>query len=295
MKAIKLASIFAVSAVAAAVSTTTIAAEPVFSGNAGISHTFGATKDTLSGTEDAEIEIAIDTGVVYLEIEFGVGTGGESVTTGLEKAYVTQGALQFGRFDGTLAENGYLGVNEIGGLDLVSNSDTDDTGVRYALSDELSVSIEGTQANGVADVDSEIGMALSYVADLGAGTFGISGGSVGESSVVNVGYAMDLGGSTLAVAYAAGDQVDTDSKSGDYKEVLEVTNASISLQMTPTDATTLNIEYASNTSEEEGGVETDADGFYVYASYTAGDLDYYVEHYGADFDDYTEVGVNASF
>ena len=288
MKAIKLASIFAVSAVAAAVSTTTFAAEPVFSGTAGISYTSGATTNTLSGTDDAEIEIAIDTGVVYMEIEFGVGATGETVTTGLEKAYVTQGAVQFGRFDGTLADGAFLGVNENGGIDLNSNSDTDDTGVRYALSDELSISLEGTQAGG-ADVDSEIGGAISYVADMGAGTFGVSGGSVGESNVVTVGYSMDVAGTTFAAAYASGEQ--WDSTNG----VLEKTSMAVSAEMTPTDATSLNIEYASNTSETTAGVETDTDGLYVYGDYTSGDLTYYVEYYSKDFGDTTEVGVNASF
>ncbi|KZM44422.1 hypothetical protein OA92_07145 [Marinomonas sp. SBI22] len=294
MKAIKLASIFAVSAVAAAVSTTTIAAEPVFSGTAGVSFTSGASKDDVSGTDDAEIEIAIDTGVVYMEVEFSV-TDTETVTTGLEKAYVTQGAVQFGRFDGTLADAGFLGIAENSAIDLVSNSDTDDTGIRYSISDELTVSIEATQANGVADASSEVGMALSYVADMGPGTFGISGGSVGESNAVNAGYSMDLGGATVAVAYAVGEQVDTDSSSTTYQQVLDKTSAALSVEMTPSDATTLNIEYTSNTSETIANVETDKDGFYVYGDYTAGDLTYYVEYYSKDFGDTTEIGVNASF
>jgi len=293
MKAIKLASIFAVSAIAAAVSTTTYAAEPVFSGTAGVSFTSGASSDDLSGTDDAEIEIAIDTGVVYMELEFSVGDT-ETVTTGLEKAYVTQGAVQFGRFDGTLADGAFLGVNENAGLDLNSNSDTDDTGIRYAVSDELSVSIEATQAgvtNG-ADASSEIGFAASYVMDMGAGSLGLSGGSVGESTVMTVGYSMDVAGTTFAAAYATGEQYNTTAGS---VGVEDKTSMGLSVIMAPTDATSLSVEYASNTSETAAGVETDTDGLYVYGDYTAGDLTYYVEYYSKDFGDTTELGVNASF
>jgi hypothetical protein len=291
MKAIKLASIFAVSAVAAAVSTTTIAAEPVFSGEAGIYYkSYGdsvSTEDVSSGTDKAELELAIDTGVVYIELEIaGDDNSDETAKLGIEKAYVTQGAVQFGRFDGTLSDAAALGVNENSGVQVYDNTDTDDTGVRYSISDELTVALEATEATSTEA--SEIGMTLSYIADLGAGEFGVSGGAVGDSNAVNVGYAMDIGSTTLAVSYGAGENDNAGA-------VTDETSAAISAQMSPTDATTLNIEYASNTSETAAGVETDKKGLYVYASYTGGDLEYYVEHYGEDFGDYTEVGVKSSF
>jgi hypothetical protein len=291
MKAIKLASIFAVSAVAAAVSTTTIAAEPVFSGQAGVYYkTYGdsvSTQDVASGTDVAELELAIDTGVVYLEFEMaGDANADETVNFGMEKAYVTQGAVQFGRFDGTLSDAAALGVNENSGVQVFDNSDTDDTAIRYSLTDELTVAVEATQATSTEA--SEVGMTLSYIADLGAGEVGVSGGAVGDSNALNLGYSMDIGSTTLAVSYGSGEN-DTSGA------VTDETSAAISAQMTPTDATTLNIEYASNTSETAAGVETDKKGLYVYASYTAGDLEYYVEHYGEDFGDSSEFGVKASF
>ena len=307
MKAIKLASIFAVSAVAAAVSTTTIAAEPVFSGTAAISYTTYGDEDKnkaddMSGIEGSELEIAIDTGVVYIEIEFGGDPqSDETANVGIEKVYATQGALQFGRFDGTLSDAAALGVNENSGIDIIDTTDTDDTAIRYSISDELTVAIEatesvdGTTAKAATStslaveasdpVDSEVGVTLSYIADVGAGTFGISGGAVGDSDVVNVGYSMDVGGTTFAVTYGTGE-----TGAG-----LEEDAAAVSVEMSPTDATTLNVEYTSYDSETTSGTKSEKDGLYVYASYTAGDLEYYVEHYGKEWGDSTEVGVQASF
>jgi|GEM_PF-1123146 len=309
MKAIKLASIFAVSAVAAAVSTTTIAAEPVFSGTAGVSYLIkgehndaDSRADTFSGTEDAELELAIDTGVVYLEIEMGGDANSdETINIGLEKAYVTQGAVQFGRFDGTLSDAAALGVNENSGVQLFSTTDTDDTGIRYSVSDELTVAIEASEAaelgNAANDhTNSDVGMALSFIADMGPGTFGFSGGALGDASAINVGYSMDVGSTTLAVSYGDGEKY-TKGSSTALGVISDETSAAISAQLTPTDATTLNIEYVKNTSQSQvaGSTETETTGFYVYASYTAGDLDYYVEHYTNEVGDTTEIGVNASF
>ncbi|EAQ63815.1 hypothetical protein MED121_05493 [Marinomonas sp. MED121] len=307
MKAIKLASIFAVSAVAAAVSTTTFAAEPVFSGEAGVSYTVYGDEDenaadTASGTDPAELELAIDTGVVYIEIEMaGDANSDETVNIGLEKAYVTQGAVQFGRFDGTLSDAAALGVNENSGIDIIDTTDTDDTAIRYSITDELTVAIEATEGQDGTDeeaatdtslaveasdaIDSEVGVTLSYIADLGAGTFGISGGSVGDANAINVGYSMDVGSTTFAVTYGT----------GETGAELEEEAVAVSVEMTPTDATTLNIEYTSYESETDGVVDEELDGLYVYASYTAGDLEYYVEHYGKDWGDSTAVGAKASF
>jgi hypothetical protein len=288
MKAIKLASIFEVSAVAAAVSTTTIAAEPVFSGTAGVSYlSYGdsvTTKDVASGTDAAELELAIDTGVVYLEFEMaGDSNSDETVNFGMEKAYVTQGAVQFGRFDGTLSDAAALGVNENSGIDLIDGTDTDDTGIRYSITDELTVSVEATEATSTSH--SAVGAAFSYVADLGPGTFGISAGATGDADAANIGYSMDIGSTTLAVTYGT----------GETGAELEEDAVAVSVEMTPTDATTLNIEYTSYESETAANVKTEKDGVYVYASYTAGDLEYYVEHYSEEWGDTVEVGVTASF
>ncbi|MCW8355389.1 hypothetical protein N5P32_05580, partial [Marinomonas pontica] len=130
MKAIKLASVFAVSAVAAAVSTATFAADAIITGNAGIEY---VTNDNgtseLSGTNEGELELQIDTGIVYAELEFatngGTAEAGEGVDIGLEKLYVKQGAVSFGRFDGTVATGSFMGMDEYyGGVDLSTSGDT---------------------------------------------------------------------------------------------------------------------------------------------------------------------------
>jgi len=287
MKAIKLASVFAVSAVAAAVSTSTFAAEPVFSGKAGIEYTsyYGDSKndnDLLDGTDLGEIELSIDTGVVYAEIEIAGTNNDENPDIGIEKLYVKQGALSFGRFDGSVAAKAFMGMDEIGytGLDLrTADGDTDNTGVRYAVAPGLTVAIEATNND---NDDSEIGGAIAYIADMGGMKLGISGGVLGDANAVNVGAQFDAGPATLSLNYGVGER-ENFSTTTDHEE------AGFGVEFAATEALTLTLQYANE-------LETEVDGTYFIAEYEAGDLTYYFENYNGEIDDEKNiVGVTASF
>ena len=290
MKAIKLASVFAVSAVAAAVSTTTFAADAIITGEAGVeyvSYGSGEGNDAADGTNLSELELHVDTGVVYAELEIaGTGTD-EDVDIGLEKIYVKQGAVSFGRFDGTVATGSFFGMDEIyGGVDLVTgSSDTDSTGVRYKVTPELTVALEATRPAGTED--SEGGFAASYVKDFGAFKAGISGGSVGDANAVNVGLQSVSGPATVSLNYGVGEK-----GTGTTTDREQLT---ASVAFAATDALTLTLEFSSE-------LEQEIDGTYFVAEYAAGDLTYYVENYAGDLTDATNgdgnrtiVGVKSVF
>jgi hypothetical protein len=285
MKAIKLASVFAVSAVAAAVSTATFAADAIITGNAGIEYvTNDNGTDELSGTNEGELELQIDTGIVYAELEFatngGTAEAGEGVDIGLEKLYVKQGAVSFGRFDGTVATGSFMGMDEYyGGVDLVTSGDTDSTGVRYMVSPELTVALEATAASGTED--GEVGLAASYVADLGGFKAGISGGAVGDANAVNVGVQTVAGPATLSLNYGSG----ASGVTGDTD--VELMTASVAYAAS--EALTLTLEFSSD-------MEAENDGTYFVGEYAAGDLVYYVKNYAGDLgSELTKVGVKANF
>ncbi|MBJ7551300.1 hypothetical protein [Marinomonas ostreistagni] len=288
MKAIKLASVFAVSAVAAAVSTSTFAAEPVFSGTAGVEYTsyYGdssATGDLADGTDIGELELSVDTGVVYAEIEVATTGADEATTVGFEKLYVKQGAVSFGRFDGSVAAGAFMGMDEIGytGVDLrTEDGDTDNTGVRYSVAPGLTVALEATN-NDVGD--SEVGGAISYVADLGAAKVGISGGVLGDANAVNVGAQFNAGPATFSVNYGVGER-QTATGTTDHEE------AGVGIEFAATDALTLTLQYANE-------LEQEIDGTYFIAAYAAGDLTYYFENYNGENAgmEANIVGVKASF
>ena len=291
MKAIKLASVFAVSAVAAAVSTSTFAAEPVFSGTAGIEYTsyYGDSKakgDLADGTDIGEIEISVDTGVVYAELEIAGTDDDENVDIGLEKLYVKQGAVSFGRFDGSVAAGAFMGMDEIGytGLDLrTEQGDTDNTGVRYAVAPGLKVALEAT--SNTATEDSEVGVALSYVADLEGVKLGISGGVLEDSNSVNVGAQFNAGPATVSVNYGVGERWDKDNSVW-----IDAEEAGFGVEFAATEALTLTLQYANE-------LEADEDGTYFIAAYKAGDLTYYFENYNGEYAgmEANIVGVKASF
>ncbi|MCZ2723219.1 hypothetical protein O1D97_16765 [Marinomonas sp. 15G1-11] len=273
MKAIKLASIFAVSAVAAAVSTTTFAAEAVFSGEAGIEYTsyYGNAKgvsDLADGTDNGEVELVVDTGVVYAEIEIAANGADEGTTIGMEKLYVKQGAVSFGRFDGTVATGAFMGMDEIhGGVDLrTAAGDTDNTGVRYVVAPGLTVALEATTST--ATDDSDVGVAASYVADLGGFKAGISAGSIGDANSVNLGFQVDAGAATISANYGTGEQ--------GTGTTTDVSEAGMSVAFAASDALTLTLEYAKDL---EGAKN---DGTYFVAEYTVGDLTYSFKNYNGD-------------
>ncbi|TDR15806.1 hypothetical protein [Marinomonas communis] len=286
MKAIKLASVFAVSAVAAAVSTSTFAAEPVFSGEAGVEYTsyYGnakANNDLADGTDIGELELSIDTGVVYAEIEVATTGVDEATKIGFEKLYVKQGAVSFGRFDGSVSTGAFFGMDEIhGGVDLkTGDGDTDNTGVRYKVAPGLTVALEATNND---NDDSDVGAAISYVADLEGVKLGISGGAIGDANSVNVGAQFNAGMATISANYGVGE-----TGTGTTTDVQE---AGLSIELAATEALTLTLEYAKDL---EGAKD---DGTYFIAAYKSGDLTYYFENYNGDLTtEQNIVGVKASF
>lgn len=272
MKAIKLASVFAVTAVAAAISTATFAADAIITGEAGVEYTTysGESKDTpdlADGTDLGELELHVDTGIVYAELEFATTGANEATKIGMEKLYVKQGAVSFGRFDGTVATGSFMGMDELfGGVDLVTAaSDTDNTGIRYKVTPELTVALEATESTSTED--SDIGIAASYVMDFGGFKAGISGGSVGDANSVNIGLQTVAGPATLSLNYGIGEE-GTDTMTD-----REQLTASIALAAT--DALTLTLEYSNE-------LEQEMDGTYFIAEYVAGDLTYYVKNYAGD-------------
>lgn len=317
MKAIKLASVFAVSAVAAAVSTSTFAAEPVFSGEAGIEYTsyYGnADKnkgDEADGTDIGELELAVDTGVIYAEIEVATSGEDEGTTIGFEKLYVKQGALSFGRFDGSVAAGAFMGMDEIGasGIDLNTGQgtkgDTDSTGVRYKVLPGLTVALEATEAtndtsNSDLQKDSQVGVALSYIADLEGVKLGISGGAIDDANAVNVGAQFNAGPATISLNYGVG-ETGTKTATTTTSDVEEV---GFGIEFAATEALTLTLQYAKNLEQSaaDKAAGLSDDGTYFIAAYKAGDLTYYFENYNGDID-YSDgkgtekniIGVKASF
>jgi hypothetical protein len=307
MKAIKLASVFAVTTVAAAVSTATFAADAIITGEAGLEYvTYGSDDNgsSFSGNKAAELELHVDTGVVYAELEFkSTGTddanndSDESVKVGLEKIYVKQGALSFGRFDGSVSTGAFMGMDEIyDGVDLNTGQgtkdDTDDTGVRYKVTPELTVAIEATEAVSKANsgtgeaLDSQVGFAASYVMDFGAFEAGISGGVVEDANALNIGAQTVVGPATLALNYGIG-ETGTDTTQ-------DVKQLSASVALAATDALTLTLQFA----QDQEGDDKDS-GTYFIGEYASGDLTYYVKNYAGDLvgdaKERTIVGVKAAF
>jgi hypothetical protein len=288
MKAIKLASVFAVTAVAAAVSSTTFAAEAVFSGEAGVeyvSYANDTNKDSADGTNLGEVELSVDTGIVYAEIEIKTDGVDEGTDINMEKLYVKQGAVSFGRFDGSVSTGSFMGMDEIyGGVDLNTTSDTDNTGVRYKVTPELTIALEATRST--TTEDSDVGAALSYVQDFGGFKAGISGGSVGDANSVNVGVQAAAGPATLSLNYGSGAKGATGAT--------DVEQMTASVAVAATDALTLTLEYSKDL--ETAG---EPDGTYFIGEYAMGDLTYYVKNYAGDLvgnaDERTIVGVKAFF
>jgi hypothetical protein len=190
--------------------------------------------------------------------------------------------VKFGRFDGSVSTGSFMGMDEIkSGVDLATTTDTDSTGVRYEVTPELTVALEATEATG--NVDSDIGVAASYVMDFGGFKAGISGGSVGDATAANIGVQAVAGPATLSLNYGTGEAGATGATD------VELMTASVALAAT--DALTLTLEYSQDL--ETAG---EPDGTYFIGAYAAGDLTYYVKNYAGDLTvERTVVGVKAAF
>ena len=317
MKAIKLASVFAVTAVAAAVSTATFAADAIITGEAGVEYvqyhgSASDTKgDTADGTDLGELELHVDTGIVYAELEFKTTGEDEGTDINMEKLYVKQGAVSFGRFDGSVATGAFMGMDEIfSGVDTrdnrVVNKETDNTGIRYKVTPEFTVAVEasgsrnvrvasGTGATAVTaqeKIDSEIGVALSYVKDFGVVKLGVSAGAIGDTNAYNIGAQTTVGMATISANYGAGktiDDVDTDSSSA----TTDVERAQVNIALAVTDALTLTYEYARDLENSgKAGKADHVDATYFIAEYAVGDLTYYYKNYNGDAELNSDIGKN---
>lgn len=279
MKAIKLASVFAVSAVAAAVSTSTLAAEPVFSGEAGFN--YHAESGNENWTSEGEVNIIIDTGVVYIDLDMEGGDHNEDAGFDLDEAYVKVGAASFGDFDGSLSVEAAYNAGVWEELEYEDGEKTD-LGIRYAVTDGLTVALE------MAEGYDGVGAAVAYEQDLGGMTLGLSAGSYeGDDNVsgdaktlevtdYSVGVKVPMGQATLIASYSGGEINDADFES-----------AVLGADVAVTDALSLSAQFSAD-------LENELDNTELTAYYTAGDITYFATQVEGDAEA-TTVGAYVSF
>jgi hypothetical protein len=295
MKAIKLASVFAVTAVAAAVSTTTFAAEPVFKGTAGLEYKSQESGKDGTTANRGEVNIIGDTGLVYfdLDMEADDGNGGFN----LDEIYVKQGAVQFGDFDGTILDS----VAYSAGVEEDNDNAKEDFGdvlaIRYMLAEGLTVALEGGTNDNVGS------LAVAYSTDLSGLTLGVSAGYKMSDDVDNqlltVGVKVPLGMATLSSFVRVGSIDDAD-----------VMNTGVGIELPVSEQLTLAAQYftrggeanATNSDDTDAGLAVGSDledqgrtEFTAY--YTPGDVTFYASYlsYEADDSDYSVVGAKVSF
>ena len=281
MKAIKLASVFAVSAVAAAVSTTTFAAEPVFTGTAGLEYKATEADGGDAAQSRGEVNIIGDTGLVYFDVDMeGQSTEGGNGTTAfqLDEIYVKQGAVSFGDFDGSIADDAAFSAGVEEDKDGAKQTLDTDLAIRYAVMPGLTVAAEMTEGS------SQTSVAAKYTQDLGVATLGLSGalglGTDADNQVVTVGVSVPAGMATISAFYETGKIADAD-----------VNNFGAGLDLALTEAVTAAFQYYNQDEIDDSGIIEGT----VY--YTSGDLTYYVSYldYEANDKDYSLVGAKASF
>ena len=240
MKATKLISSFAVTAIAAAISTSSIASEPVFYGVASLEYYIEDGSEnsffTNNGQEDAELEFNLDTDVVHFEVEM------QQKNFEVEEAYFKLGALTIGDFDGTIADDAFDVADQYLEKDYenvsAGNLGVARLGVRYDVSSDLKVALETAEAH------DGIGVAFAYGTDIGDLGLELSGGSyLGEDAnnvgdedggtqfVVGLSYELDS--VELEFAYLTGtetkDSVDTDKNFMTLGVTYEVGNLTLAL------------------------------------------------------------------
>jgi len=293
MKAIKLASVFAVSAVAAAVSTTTFAAEPVFTGTAGLEYQSNE-KGSDAAASRGEVNIVGDTGVVYFKLDMegsttksdgsGVNDKNGNTALSLDAIYVKQGAVQFGDFDGSLIDAAALSAGVEEDNDGAKYTLGDDLGVRYMVSDELTVALE------VAEGDNMGTVSASYSTNIAGGTLAISGGvksTEAKNQLLTVGFSAPIGMATLSTFLQGGSKAD-----------LDVFNSGIGIDLSLSEQLTLAAQFYNQTGEAAKNVDLVDQGVAeVTAYYTVGDVKYYASYvdYEAKNKDYSVVGAKVSF
>ena len=283
MKAIKLASVFAVSALAAAISTTTIAAEPTFKGTAGLEY-----KSMVKGSDAAasrgEVNIIGTVGSVYFDLDMENGSDGGF---DLDEIYVTQGAVQFGDFDGTLLDSVAYSAGVEEDDDVAKNDDFGtDLGIRYAVNDSLKVALEVKEGDNIGS------LAVAYSTNYAGLTLGVSAGyemsdDDKADQVVTAGVKAPLGMATLSSFVRIGS-----------KDDLDVMNTGIGIDLPVSEQLTLAAQYFTRGGEASKGVDLADQGVTeVTAYYAVGDVKYYASmvSYEAKTKDYSVVGAKVSF
>lgn len=282
MKAIKLASIFAVSAVAASVSMTTFAADAAFSGRAGLEYQMNGKNngDNSSWNSRADFEVRVDTGLVYLKMD---------VTDAVvDEAFVKQGALSFGDFDGSISDDGFLKATRQTEGEYGDGSKTD-LGVRYAVSSNLSVALE------MATGQDGVGFAGKYSQDLGMGTITAAAGSyAGETSAkvkdettnYSLGFSVPAGAATVILGYAGGETTSGTTKA-------DVSSMNLGVTFVASDALTIGVQHSIDNEAAAGADDNNTE---IAAFYTVGDIKYYASVLTGDkAKETTVIGAQASF
>lgn len=297
MKAIKLASVFAVSAVAAAISTTTFAAEPTFKGTAGLEYK-SMDKGSDAASSRGEVNIIGTVGSVYFDLDMeknsvtGTDDDGKAKKYSdggfdLDEIYVTQGAVQFGDFDGTLLDSVAYSAGVEEDDDVAKNDDLGtDLGIRYAVSDSLKVALEVKEGDNIGS------LAVAYSTNYAGLTLGVSAGyemsdDDKADQVVTAGVKAPLGMATLSSFVRIGS-----------KDDLDVMNTGIGIDLPVTEQFTLAAQYFTRGGEKSKGVDlTDQGVTEVTAYYAVGDVKYYASmvSYEAKNKDYSVVGAKVSF
>jgi hypothetical protein len=290
MKAIKLASVFAVTAVTAAVSTATFAAEPVFNGTAGLFYKSYLDDDSTEkdkAVSNGEVNIIGDTGVVYFDLDMSNVDSSAASGFVLDEIYVKAGAVQFGDFDGSLVDAAALSSSVREDDDDAKYDLGDDLGIRYMVNDNLTVALE------VAEDDNKGTLSASYEMGVAGGTLAVSGGykfvDNVDNQILTVGYSAPIGMLTLSTFIQAGSKAD-----------LDVMNTGIGLDVALTEQVSLAAQYYTEAGEASKGVDKeDAGVMEVTGYYKSGDIKYYASYVGYegnnDVNNYTVVGAEVSF
>jgi hypothetical protein len=291
MKAIKLASVFAVTAVAVAVSSTTFAAEGVFKGTAGLEYKSQESGKDGTSANRGEVNIIGDTGLVYFDLDMESSTGNDGFN--LDEIYVKQGAVQFGDFDGTILDS----VAYNAGVEEDNDNSKEDFGdkmaIRYAVSESLKVAIEAGENDNVGS------LAVAYTTDLSGVTLGVSAGYKMsdddlDDQLVTVGVKVPLGMATLSSFVRVGSIGNND-----------VMNYGVGIDLPVSEQLALAAQYytrdgeanASDTGLVLGSDLVDQGRTEFTAYYTPGDVTFYASYlaYEADKSDYSVVGAKVSF
>jgi hypothetical protein len=288
MKAIKLASVFAVTAVAVAVSSATFAAEPVFKGTAGLEYQSFEEDSTSTdqATSRGEVNIIGDTGVVYFDLD--MTNIGSSTASGfiLDEIYVKQGAVQFGDFDGTILDSVAYSAGVEQDEDTPKGDFGDDLGIRYMVNDNLTVALEITEGTNVGS------LAVAYSTEVSGLTLGVSAGYKMsddnlDDQLLTVGVKAPLGMATLSSFVRVGAIADAD-----------IMQYGVGLDLPVTEQLTLAAQYYTKDGESAVGTdEVDQGIAEVTAYYAVGDVKYYASYvdFEADGSDTSVVGAKVSF